>query len=179
MDKSRLTHIPLSIDGVLALSLDSRADERGTLYRIWEKSEVFKNFNVAEMSFVKNPQINTLRGLHFQNKPFTENKIIYCIEGQVYDVIFDLRIQSATYFQHLAIDIGPKSKFQGIYIPAGCAHGYLTRSRNTFLVYLMDAGYSAIHASGIRWNDPKLQIEWPSQPEVISKRDENWPLILD
>jgi dTDP-4-dehydrorhamnose 3,5-epimerase len=179
MESSRLVHIPLSIEGVFALSLDSRSDERGTLSRIWEKSEIFKNFNVVEMSVVKNPQINTLRGLHFQNKPFTENKIIYCIEGQVYDVIFDLRVESVTYFQHLAIHIGPDSKFQGIYIPAGCAHGYLTRTSNTSLIYLMDVGYSAIHASGIRWNDPKLGLEWPHQPEVISKRDENWPLILD
>jgi dTDP-4-dehydrorhamnose 3,5-epimerase len=131
------------------------------------------------MSVVKNPQINTLRGLHFQNKPFTESKIIQCIEGKVYDIIFDLRVESETYFQYLAIEIGPECKFQGVYVPAGCAHGYLTRTRNTSLIYLMDNSYSAIHASGIRWNDPKLQIEWPSQPEVISKKDENWPLILD
>jgi dTDP-4-dehydrorhamnose 3,5-epimerase len=179
MRQTRLSHCPLSIKGVLALSLDTRVDERGTLSRIWERTEIFKKFNIVEISVVKNPQINTLRGLHFQNKPFTESKIIQCIEGKVYDIIFDLRVESETYFKHLAIEIGPECKFQGVYIPAGCAHGYLTRTSNTSLIYLMDNSYSAIHASGIRWNDPKLQIEWPSQPEVISKKDENWPLILD
>ena len=179
MEQTRLSHSPLSIKGVLAISSDTRADKRGTLSRIWERTEILKNFNIVEMSVVKNPKINTLRGLHFQNKPFTESKIVQCIEGKVYDIICDLRVESETYFQHLAIEIGPECKFQGIYIPAGCAHGYLTRTSNTSLIYLMDNSYSAIHASGIRWNDPKLQIDWPSQPEVISKKDENWPLILD
>ena len=76
MEQTRLSHSPLSIEGVLALSLDTRADERGTLLRIWERNKILKNFNIVEMSVVKNPQVNTLRGLHFQNKPFAESKII-------------------------------------------------------------------------------------------------------
>ena len=166
--------VPLAIKGVFAIISESNMDSRGFLVRLWDKDSPLKNFNLVQSSFVLNPQKNTLRGLHYQSSPYSENKIVQCVSGKAFDVIVDLREESDTFRDHLEVSLGPNETFIGVLIPAGCAHGYLTLEENTCFVYFMDKEYFPKSAKGIPWNDPLLAINWPNQPELISKRDSMW-----
>lgn len=166
---------PLKIHGAFSISLHSRVDDRGSMVRIWESQGELEKFELNQASFVANPLPKTLRGMHYQEEPFSENKILYCVSGLIFDVIIDLRETSKTYLQHEAIEIGPESSFQGLFVPKGCAHGYLTIRPHSNLVYFIDKSYSAQNARGLLWNDPKLKITWPFNPVCISDRDKNWP----
>lgn len=175
--KDKIRFRNLTIDGAFALTLESNVDIRGVLIRVWEENYMLADFTIKEVSVVSNPNSHTLRGLHYQRQPFTESKIIQCISGKIFDVIVDLRESAVTYLKTEVIEIGPLCDFQGVLIPPGCAHGYMTMTENTIIIYFMDNNYSLAHSHGIRWNDPKLGIQWPSEPKIISIRDSNWPLI--
>lgn len=166
--------VPLAIDGVFGIISESNIDSRGFLVRTWDKYSLFDNFNLVQSSFVLNPQKNTLRGLHYQNYPHSENKVVQCVSGKVFDVIVDLRKNSETFREHLEVCLGPDETFIGVLIPVGCAHGYLTLEENTSLIYFMDKEYFPESAQGLLWDDPLLGINWPTQPDLISERDSKW-----
>jgi dTDP-4-dehydrorhamnose 3,5-epimerase len=174
-DKRPITSVPLKIDGSFGLVSKSVIDARGTLTRIWENSLLSTGFSLNQASIVSNPTSLTLRGLHYQKFPYSETKIIQCISGKVFDVILDLRKESNTYGKHITLEIGPSSIYQGLVVPSGCAHGYITLEVNSTLIYFMDNVYSAQDSFGVLWNDPRLAIEWPFKPVVISKQDLEWP----
>jgi len=169
--------VPLEIGGVLGIIGDSHSDSRGTLTRVWESNPVFQDFALNQASIVGNPTKGTLRGLHFQSDPFSETKIVECVSGKVFDVVVDLRKDSSTYGRHLEIELGPLEPYIGLFIPAGCAHGYLTLESNSTLIYFMDKKYSVEYSGGLLWSDPKLSIKWPCKPVLISDRDSEWPLL--
>ncbi len=166
--------VPLAIDGVFGITSESNMDSRGFFVRVWDRDSLLKNFNLIQSSFVLNPQKNTLRGLHFQRFPYSENKIVQCVSGKVFDVIVDLREESDTFREHLEVILGPDENFIGVLIPIGCAHGYLTLEENTSLIYFMDKEYFPESAQGLLWNDPLLSIRWPNHPKLISERDSKW-----
>ena len=152
-------------------------DSRGSMQRIWESMENLPDFEIKGVSWVSNPKKYTLRGLHFQLGEFAETKLVFCTSGSVFDVGVDLRRESSTYLNHFGFEIGPDHEFQGILLPKGFAHGYLTLSRNSNLVYLMDRPYSPKDSSGINWSDKSLGIRWPKKPKVMSVKDGSWPII--
>ena len=162
------------IVGAFAFSVENNLDERGSLIRIFDSVDLFPNFKVVQASYVENPINGTLRGLHFQAKGHAENKIVQCISGKIFDVIVDIDKESSTYGKVCSVYLGPKEKFQGIFIPKNCAHGYLTLSENSNLTYFMDKEYSSENAQGIKWNDPTIGIIWPKAPIRISERDSTW-----
>jgi dTDP-4-dehydrorhamnose 3,5-epimerase len=170
--------VSLQIEGVFGLIQQSKLDSRGTLTRVWDSKSLPSNFNLIQASVVFNPTEGTLRGLHYQSEPYSENKVIQCISGRVFDVVVDLRKDSSTFGCHLELVIGPFEDFQGIFVPAGCAHGYLTLEINSDLIYFMDNEYSLNHSEGLLWNDTKLSIDWPHEPVLISERDSKWPQII-
>jgi dTDP-4-dehydrorhamnose 3,5-epimerase len=161
----------------MGITIDPKQDERGILSRIWEENSRVKNFRIIEASHVTNPVNRTLRGLHYQSRPYAENKIIQCVTGKVFDVILDLRSESKTYKKHLEVEIGPKSLFQGVFVPEGCAHGYMTLQSNSNLIYFMDQVYLPERSKGVNWEDPKLSVKWPNKPILISQQDLNWPRL--
>lgn len=167
--------VALELEGVLGIIEESHSDSRGSLTRVWESNSIFGSFNLIQSSIVTNPASRTLRGLHYQAEPFSENKIVQCISGKVFDVIVDLRKDSGTFGRHLEIEIGPHEPYLGLFVPSGCAHGYITLEAHSTLIYFMDKEYSAEHARGIHWRDRSLLIEWPSAPSIISERDSLWP----
>lgn len=171
--------VPLEIPGVYGIKANSQTDSRGSLTRIWEKVSALDNFKLSQSSFVTNPIAKTLRGLHYQAAPYSENKVVYCISGKVFDVIVDLREKSSTYKHHITVELGPREKYLGLIIPSGCAHGYLTLEDFSTLLYFMDREYSRDFSRGIFWNDSGLAIRWPSEPVLISERDLGWPLMDD
>ena len=169
--------IPLEIKGVFGLKMPSYSDSRGTLRRIFDSNSNPTEFNISQSSYVSNPLSLTLRGLHFQKGAHSENKFVHCISGRIFDVLVDLRKESGTYLKHISVELGPQSKFSGLFVPKQFAHGYLTLESNSNLVYFMDKDYSQDFSSGYSWNDSKLGISWPTQPEYISEQDQNWRLI--
>lgn len=169
--------MPLELLGVLGIQSSAAFDERGSFLRIWDAVDFEGQFDLIQASAASNLRALTLRGLHFQAEPNDETKIVQCISGSVFDVAVDLREDSTTYRRCIARRIGPKEELQGLLIPKGFAHGYLTLEANSTLIYFMDQLYAPESARGIIWNDPALQIAWPSQPEVISDRDRNFPSL--
>lgn len=166
---------PLKLENAFCIASQIKTDSRGSMSRLWDSQELLKEFKLNQSSFVTNPSAATLRGMHFQEEPFAENKLIHCVSGLIFDVVIDLRKTSKTYLQHETIEIGPESAYQGLFIPKGCAHGYLTAKANSNLVYFMDKSYSDKSARGLLWNDPQFNIKWPFKPVHISERDKNWP----
>lgn len=176
-DKRLITSVPLKIDGSFGLKSKSVSDARGDLVRIWESSLISTEFNLKQASIVTNPVSFTLRGLHYQKSPYSETKIIQCISGKVFDVVLDLRKESNSYGKYITLEVGPRSEYQGLVVPSGCAHGYLTLEANSTLIYFMDNLYSAENSCGILWSDPNLEIKWPYKPVFVSKKDLSWPLF--
>lgn len=168
----------LEIPEVFGIKSSASFDERGSFLRVWDEGYLSKFIGLNQASVAHNPKARTLRGLHFQNDPHSEIKVIQSITGSVFDVVVDLRNESPTYQKYLSIQIGPKEIFQGILVPKGFAHGYLTLEDSCTLLYFMDKPYAPESANGIAWNDPTFQIEWPYEPRVISTRDRSFPLIV-
>lgn len=170
-----MNFVEFDISGVLGIVEQTKSDSRGTFIRIFDDNTKLSGFKIDQSSITHNPKSRTLRGMHYQAEPYMENKVVICVSGKVFDVILDLREDSATFGKHSSFEIGPDSDYIGLFVPKGCAHGYLTLEDNSTLVYFMDKSYSEKHALGVLWNDPKFSIDWPYTPVLIAERDRNWP----
>jgi dTDP-4-dehydrorhamnose 3,5-epimerase len=170
--------LPLSLDGVFGIASTISIDTRGNFFRIFDAAILQTRFALNQGSVASNPVEMTLRGLHYQEYPNAETKLVQCVTGQVFDVVVDIRKNSPTFGQHLSLLLGPQHLYQGVLIPKGFAHGYLTLEPNSTLLYFMDQPYVPSAAKGIIWNDPTLQIDWPSKPLIISDRDENFEQLI-
>lgn len=164
-----------NIEGCYGFEISSFRDNRGETKKLVSASLEIPGFTVARNIFVSNLKVNTLRGLHFQSNPLSENKVLQSLSGKILDRIIDLRKDSKTYLNQFIQEVGPEEKIQGLFIPAGCAHGYLTLKPNSSMIYLMDKDYSESNVRGIRWNDPLFEANWPEKPFIISDRDKSWP----
>jgi len=163
----------LTKSGVYGLENLDFLDARGRSTRYELPENVM--FKPQQLLSVHNNQNGTLRGLHFQNRPKAETKILHCLLGTIFDVLVNLDSLGLPQPDIFSIELGKGCEYQGLLIPSNFAHGYLTTSEHSDLLYLMDQDYEPSFASGIRWDDPKLRIDWPSPPNVISDRDSLWP----
>jgi dTDP-4-dehydrorhamnose 3,5-epimerase len=154
-------------------------DDHGVSGRTW-RAEDFAAHGldpvVAECGVVFNKACATLRGLHYQAPPYTDAKLVRCTRGAVFDVIVDLRPASATYLRHCAVVLTEENR-AAIYVPPGCAHGFLTLEDDTEVLYQMSVAEVTSAARGVRWDDPAFGIAWPAPPDVIAARDRAWPLL--
>jgi dTDP-4-dehydrorhamnose 3,5-epimerase len=172
---------PLELDGAYRLRPERRGDERGHLERLFCR-ETFRDLGLKDcseqVSEVVNARAHTLRGLHFQRAPHAETKLIRVVRGAVFDVLVDIRPASPSYGRWQGFEL---SAGDGVilYAPAGLAHGYLTLSDDSAMLYFIDTAYAADHAAGVHHADPALAIAWPAAPEVISDRDLTWPGLAD
>lgn len=166
-----------ALDGAFVIHQERRVDERGFFARIWSQEE-FAAHDLATEIVHSNTSFNktrgTLRGMHWQDPPFAEAKVVRCTAGEIYDVIVDLRPSSPTYRQHVGVTLAA-SEGTMIYCPEGFAHGFITLADDTEISYLMSEVYAPDQARGARWNDPALNIAWPMEPIVISERDRTYP----
>lgn len=166
--------IPTQLVGVFEIRPEPRSDERGFFARSWCKQEFEEhrlNPRLVQCNISFNHRKSTLRGMHYQEAPHEEAKLVRCTRGSVYDVVLDLRPASATFKQWIAVVLTADERNM-VYIPEGCAHGFLTLEDNTEVFYQMSEFYSPESARGVRWDDPAFQIEWPAPVEVISDRDQ-------
>jgi dTDP-4-dehydrorhamnose 3,5-epimerase len=117
--------------------------------------------------------MHTLRGFHYQVKPFEESKTITCLKGAMYDVIVDVRPDSETYLQWLPFELTAEDRLS-LYIPKGCANGYMTLEDSTTILYYMSEFYAPTSYVGFRYNDPLFKVKWPAEPAVISGKDDGF-----
>ncbi len=166
-----------AIKGVQRLPVFTSSDSRGDLTRVWPLTSGPSDLSPAPISQVlisRNTHQHTLRGMHFQRGEHAERKIVSVIRGKALDVVVDLRTDSDTYLAWAMLDLDADAP-TAFCIPPGLAHGYLTLAPNTDVTYIIDRPYEQQAASGIRWNDPLIDIDWPVEPEVVSQQDRSWP----
>lgn len=166
-----------ALPGVVEVRAEPAFDERGAFLRAWCRDEFAAAglaFAPVQISHSENTRRHTLRGMHWQAPPAAEAKLVRCLRGAVHDVALDLRPDSPGFRQVVAVELSAASR-NAIFIPAGCAHGFLTLTDDTVLEYLIDAPHAPDHARGLRWDDPAFGISWPAPPAVISARDRAWP----
>lgn len=165
------------VAGAYLIEPEPIADERGFFARTWCREEFADhglNPDLAQANISFNHRKGTLRGLHYQAAPHEEIKVIRCTRGSVYDVIVDLRPDSATFTRHFAIAL-TADNYRMLYVPAGFAHGFQTLEDDTELFYQISAFHSPEHARGVRWDDPAFQISWPPAERIISEADRGYP----
>ncbi len=165
------------IAGVYVIEPQIIGDERGFFARTWCSREFAGqglNTALVQCNVSFNRRRGTLRGMHYQRAPCEEAKLVRCTAGAIYDVVVDLRRDSASYLRWEAAELSGANRAM-MYVPEGCAHGFVTLEDDTEVFYQMSQFHSAEHACGVRWNDPAFGIEWPCAPEVISPRDRDYP----
>lgn len=177
--------IETKIPGVLIIEPDVHGDHRGYFMETYSKKKyeeigIDVEFVQDNMSF--SAQKGTLRGLHWQNAPMAQSKLVSCTKGTVIDVAVDIRKGSPTYKQWVSVELSAESKRQ-FFIPQGFAHGFLTLSDDVEFRYKVDNFYSKEHDRGIRYDDPTIGVDWGGllngiEP-VLSEKDKNGPLLDD
>jgi dTDP-4-dehydrorhamnose 3,5-epimerase len=165
--------------GAYVIELEKREDERGHFARLWCEKELGDRGlvnRIAQINSGFSPRAGTLRGLHYQLPPHAEVKVVRCTRGAVYDVIVDLRRESPTYRRWMGLELNADS-WRLLYVPEGCAHGYLTLTENTELTYLASRSYAPDAARGVRYDDRAFGIRWPKEVKLnlVSKADASWP----
>lgn len=161
----------------MVIELDPKGDERGSFARAFEKdafAEAGVPFEVVHVNLSRNPHRHTLRGMHFQDEPHHDPKIVRCTAGAIHDVIVDLRPGSPTFRQWLARELTAENG-TALHIPGGCAHGFLSLTPGADVLYLMGEDYHPELARGVRYDDPAFGIDWPAAPAMISDRDAGYP----
>lgn len=168
---------PSPLNDAYVIDLEKRGDERGFFARFFCEHEYAQhrlNHQIVQINNSFSRDRGTLRGMHYQLAPKAEDKIIRCLRGSFFDVIIDLRADSATFLKHFAIELSAENRTM-LYVPKGFAHGFMTLEDNTEALYLVTEFYSPQYERGIRYNDPKFGIRWPFEPVVISDKDRKHP----
>jgi dTDP-4-dehydrorhamnose 3,5-epimerase len=174
---SDMTFVETSIPGVYEIRINAIPDERGFFARTWCRNEFAEHgleSVLLQCNISYNARKGTLRGMHSQAAPFGESKLVRCTQGAIYDVVLDLRPQSPSFKKWIAVTLTGENRNM-VYVPKGCAHGFLTLQDQTEVFYQMSEVYNAESARGVRWDDPAFHISWPEKVEVISERDRSYP----
>jgi dTDP-4-dehydrorhamnose 3,5-epimerase len=176
-ENRRVKFSPTPLVGAWIIDLDRREDERGYFARTWCAQELADrglDTHIAQSNTGFSPKSGTLRGLHYQRDPHAEVKIVRVARGAAFDVIVDLRPGSQTYCQWFGLELDAAAG-RALYVPEGFAHGYQTLAPDTELVYSASKPYAPKHATGVRYDDPRLGIRWPIPIAMISAADRSWP----
>lgn len=165
------------LKGAYVIDIEPKHDDRGFFARTFCRDEfAARNLNTdwVQCNISFNARRGTLRGMHYQIAPFQETKLVRCTMGAAYDVIIDLRPESETFKDWVAIELTAENH-RSVYIPPGFAHGFQTLADRTLLFYQMSQFYHADCARGVRWNDVAFGIRWIERQDfIIDKKDSNW-----
>lgn len=168
-----------SLSGLHVIELDFLTDDRGYFARTFCASEFASHGldpNVAQCNVSFNRRRGTLRGLHYQQEPHSEAKLVTCVSGEVVDIAVDLRPESPTRCQWFAVHLDSRSR-RAVFIPKGFAHGFQTLTDDACLLYQMSVSHHPEAARGIRWNDPIIGVHWPIPDPIVSPKDAALPLL--
>jgi dTDP-4-dehydrorhamnose 3,5-epimerase len=164
------------IEGVRVLEAERLEDDRGFFARTWDADEFAErglNPHLAQCSISYNRARGTLRGMHFQAAPYEEAKLVRCTSGALFDVAVDLRPGSPTFGAWFGVELSARNR-RALYIPEGCAHGFLTLEDGCEVHYQISERYVPEASRGVRWNDPAFAISWPGDVVVINERDRSY-----
>jgi dTDP-4-dehydrorhamnose 3,5-epimerase len=169
----------LPLHGLMLIERKRIQDSRGYFSRLfcsadlkcagWEKK-------IAQINHSFTEKKGTIRGMHYQKRPFTDSKLVSCTKGKIWDVAIDLRLNSPTYLKWYGQILSSENN-KSMLIPDGFAHGFQTLAKNCEIIYLHSSYYNADAEMGIRYDDPKISISWPLEACEISERDQSHPLI--
>jgi dTDP-4-dehydrorhamnose 3,5-epimerase len=169
---------PTRLADAYLIDVEFHADERGFLARTFCEQEFAEQglpMRIVQSSTIHSPRRHTLRGLHYQEAPHAEVKLVRCTRGSIYLVMVDLRPASPTRNDWLGVELSARRE-RLAYVPKGFAQGYQTLEDDTEVLYQMSHRYVPEAARGVRWNDPLFGIEWPAAAQrIISARDQAWP----
>jgi dTDP-4-dehydrorhamnose 3,5-epimerase len=163
--------------GAYVLEPQRIEDDRGFFARVFCRNELTKlglKTDIAQTNMAFSHRRGTLRGLHFQQAPYAEVKIVRCTKGAIYDVIVDLRPESPSFKHWFGAELSESNR-KILYVPEGFAQGYLTLTDGAEMYYSTSEIYHPEAAFGIRYNDPEFGIVWPAAVEVMSQQDRGWP----
>ena len=174
-----MRRLPTRLDGLVLLEPAVHGDERGFFMETWreeryEEAGIPGHFVQDNLSFSRR---GVLRGLHFQN-PDQQGKLVYVLEGEVYDVAVDIRAGSPTFGEWVAVTLSSENKRQ-FYVPEGFAHGFLVTSDAALFAYKCTARYNAEAEASVLWNDPEIGVEWPVEAPVLSDKDRTAPPLAE
>ncbi len=173
--------IKTKLEGVFLIKPQVFEDERGFFLESYSQKEFEKqgiDANFVQDNHSKSVKKGVLRGLHFQNPPYTQAKLLRVIKGSVYDVVLDLRKDSPTFGQWEGFTLSAEN-FDMLYVPKGFAHGFCTLEDDTEFLYKTDEFYVPESEGGIIWNDPDLKIDWPVENPILKERDAKWPTFME
>lgn len=162
--------------GAFVIEPEPRRDDRGFFARTWCRDEFAARgleVNFVQRNLSANPVCGTLRGMHWQAAPHGEVKVVRCTRGAIYDVIVDMRPESATYRQWIGVELD-ETNYRMLYIPRDFAHGFQTLTDNVEVSYLVSHPYTPSAGRGIRYDDPAVGISWPRPVSRISEQDRAW-----
>jgi dTDP-4-dehydrorhamnose 3,5-epimerase len=168
-----------AVPGAYLVDLAPASDERGFFARSYSPEEFAARGlgpPLSQCSVSYNEREATLRGMHYQIAPHEEHKLVRCTAGAIYDVIIDLRPASSHFRRWFGTELTAQNR-RALFIPPGCAHGFITLRDHSEVLYMISAVHSAEHGRGVRWDDPAFGVEWPLQPRVIAARDAQYPLF--
>ncbi len=168
------------LPGVVIIEPRVFNDERGFFLESYKKSDFIEN-GISIEFLQDNHSLsskNILRGLHFQNPPFEQAKLVRAVKGAVWDVAVDIRKDSPYFKKWFGLELSEENK-KMLYIPEGFAHGFLALTDEVHLLYKCSNEYSTKHDAGIIWNDPDIGIKWPADNPVLSEKDRELPLLRD
>jgi dTDP-4-dehydrorhamnose 3,5-epimerase len=167
------------LPGAFVIDLEPRGDDRGFFARAFCRREFEAHglkADIAQTNISFNRRKGTLRGLHFQFPPAAETKLVRCSRGAILDVIVDLRPESPTYLQHVAVELTAENR-RALFVPERFAHAYQVLEDDTETTYYVGEFYTPSLESGLRFDDPRLGIAWPLEPAEMSPKDRVWPLL--
>jgi dTDP-4-dehydrorhamnose 3,5-epimerase len=169
----------LPLVGAYLIELTPHTDDRGQFARAWCRDEFAKQglaTDFVQGNVSVNPEAGTLRGMHYQEPPHAEVKLVRCVRGAIYDVIIDLRPDSPSYLDWTGVELSP-AKLEMLYVPEGFGHGFITLKPDSEVNYLVSAAYAPGAGRGVRYDDPAFGIKWPGTITRISTQDKSWPLL--
>jgi dTDP-4-dehydrorhamnose 3,5-epimerase len=164
------------LQGAFVIDIERRPDERGFFARAFCQNEFAEhglNTTIAQSNVAFNLTRGTLRGMHFQFPPAAETKFVRCTRGAILDIIVDLRPESPTYLEHVAVELSADNA-RGLYVPERFAHGYQVLEDDTETSYQVGEFYTPGVEGGLMYDDPRLGLEWPLPVTVISGKDQAW-----
>lgn len=176
-----MNFIQTAIEGVLIVEPEVHGDSRGFFMESWSRREFEQaglNYDFVQDNHSSSTQKGTLRGIHFQRGQWSQAKLVRCARGAVLDVAVDLRPESSTYKQWVAVELSAENKRQ-LLIPRRMGHGFVTLTGDVEFLYKADNFYAPEHEGGICWDDPELNIDWGVENPVLSEKDRNSPLLKD
>jgi len=167
------------VAGAKVIDPTPHQDDRGRFMRAWCSKEFVEHgikFVPRQANMGLSVRKGTVRGMHFQEAPALEAKLVRCTRGAMFDVVLDLRQESPSYRRWYGAELSAENG-RMLYVPEGCAHGYQTLEESTEMYYMASEFYTPNAARGARFDDPAFGIQWPLAASVVSEQDRNWPLV--